>query len=220
MLEQHHALQLNALVGSPGGRLLVGGGGGQGQVKAGHHVGHKGDPIAIDLATDRFGIGLVGQGQQGDRMGVVDVGVGQEGMQQGLHRRIGGSRIDQVLALGRHHRFITEAPQGAEGQQGLQAHGRMAGGLDRGQVPAGSLHTQHRDRFAQQSRGRGFDRGVAAAMEDQVGIGPEQPGRVGAQGQGFRHPLGPIGRHGLGGGGIRPAVEHGHGRGLAAQPGG
>ena len=57
-------------------------------------------------------------------------------------------------------------------------------------------------------------------MEHQVWIGPQQAGRVGAQGQGFRHPLGPIGRHGLSGGNVRPAVEHGHGRGLAWQPGG
>ena len=180
VLEQHHALELNALVGGAGGRLLVGGGGGQGQVKAGHHIGHQGNPIAIDLAANRFGIGLVGQGQQGNRMGVVDVGVGQEGMQQGLHRRIGGGRIDQVLALGRHHRLIAEALQGPQGLQGLQAHGRMAGGLDRGQVPARSLHAEHGDRFAQQPRHRGFNRGVAAAMEHQVWIGPEQAGRVGA----------------------------------------
>ena len=57
-------------------------------------------------------------------------------------------------------------------------------------------------------------------MEHQVWIGPEQAGRIGPQRQDFWDPLGPIGSHGLSGGSVRPAVEHGHGRGLAVQPGG
>lgn len=207
VLQQHHALGL----GAAGCRGLPGQGRRLGQGETGHHVGHQGHPIAVDLPAHLGRIGLVGQGQQGDRVGVIHKRVGQEGVQQSLHRGVGGGRIDQVLALGRHHRLIAEGLEDPQGLQGLQPHRRMARRLDRAQVPARSLDAQHPDRLAQQTVHGGFHRGVAAAVQHQLGVGPQQPGRVGAQGQVFVHPLVAVAGDRLAGGVIRPAMLHGHG---------
>ena len=211
VLEQHHALELHAAGGGPLGGGLVEIGAGLGQGEAGHHVGHQHHPLAKHLATDLGGIGLVGQGQQRRGMGVIHEGVGQEGMQQGLHRGVGGGRIDQVVALGRHHRLIAEGFQSPQGAQGLQPHRRVAGRFDRGKVPAGTLHAENGNGFSQQAGHGGLHRGVAAAMQHQIRVGAEQAGRVGAQGQRFGHAPGAVVGHGRRGLGIGPAVEDGHG---------
>ena len=107
MLEQHHPLQGNARCGGAEGGALVEIGAGLGQGEARHHIGHQHHPLAVDLAADRFGIGLIRQGQQGRGMGVIDEGVRQEGMQQRLDRRVGRRWIDQVAALDSHHVLIA-----------------------------------------------------------------------------------------------------------------
>ena len=176
MLEQHHAFELHAAGGGPLGGFLVEIGAGLGQGEAGHHVGHQHHPLAKHLAADRGGIGLIGQGQQRRGMGVIHKGVGQEGVQERLHRGVGGGRIDQVVALGGHHRLIAEGIQSPQGAQRLQAHRRVAGWLDRAEVPAGTLHAQHRNRFAQQAGHAGLHRGVAAAVQHQIRVGAQQAG--------------------------------------------
>ena len=51
----------------------------------------------------------------------------------------------------------------------------MAGGFDRGQIPAAALDAEHLDRFAQQAGDVSLDRGVATAMQHQLGISAQQP---------------------------------------------
>jgi hypothetical protein len=210
VLQQHHALELHPRGPRPLLGLLIGRRRRQGQIEAGHHVGHQRHPLAVDLAADLGGIRLVRQGQQSHRMGVVHEGVGQEGVQQGLHRGIWRRRIDQVAALGGHHFLIAEGRQGSQGLQLLQPHRRVARRLDRGQIPARALHAQHRDRLAQQAGDGGFHRRVAAAMEHQVGVGAQQAGGIGAQSQILTHPLGAVAGDRFGGLSVRPAVEDRH----------
>ena len=81
VLEQHHALGLL----SPCQGRLVGVGAGLGQGEARHHIRHQHHPLAVDLAADPLGVGLIGQGQQRRGVGVIHKGVRQEGVQQRLH---------------------------------------------------------------------------------------------------------------------------------------
>ena len=144
-------------------------------------------------------------------MGVIDKGMGQEGMQQGLHRGVRGCRIDQVLALGGHHRLITESIKDPQGAQRFKAHRRMPRGLNGAQIPATAFDTEHGDRFTEQAHHGGLNGSIATAMEHQLGIRPQQTGAVGAQGQIGTHSLGPIAGDRLLGVAIRPAVLDGHG---------
>ncbi len=164
--------------------------------------------VAEDLAEDRLGLRLVGQGEDGGGVGVVDELVGDEGVQQRLHRRVRGGGIQQQLALGRDHVLVREALQGAQLHQGLQAHGRMAGRLDLAKVPARALDAEHLDILAEHVASPRLHRGVAAAVQHQPRVPAEQPGGVGAQGQVFADALAGVAFDGRKGVLVAPETFH------------
>ena len=86
------------------------------QAKARHHVRHVSYPLAVNLAAQRFAVGLVGEREHRGRMGVVDEFMRNEGMQQRFHGRIGRGRIDQIGALQAHHLFVGKLIAGAKFQ--------------------------------------------------------------------------------------------------------
>ena len=142
-------------------------------------------------------------------MGVVDEFVRQEGMQQGLDRRVGRARVEQVDALEIHHLPVAEPVQRGEPPERLQPDRGQARRLDIGHVPARALDAQHVRRLAQQVGHGGLDRGIAAAMQHQAGIAAQQPRRVDPERHVFRNALVPVaGDHG-GGVARRIAASHG-----------
>src|SRR3989344_2821346 len=65
----------------------------------------------------------------------------------------------------------------------IHAHRREAGGLDELEVPATALHIEQRFLFTEEIFFRDLDRGVAAAVQDQRLVAPEQTRGVDAQSQ-------------------------------------
>src|SRR6185436_6127596 len=102
---------------------------------------------------------LIGDGQ--DRVGVrkVDELRGQEGVQQGLDRRIGRRRVEQVAAELVHHLFVGEGRKRAQAAQVLEIEGGESRRLDRVEVPARTLDVDGFDRVAEEVAVHALDRG-------------------------------------------------------------
>ena len=148
---------------------------GLGEAKARHHIGHVANALAIDLAAQRFAVGLVGQRQHRGRMGVVDEFVRNEGVQQRLDGRIGRGGIDQIGALQTHHFLVGKLLTVAQFFQRREPHRRQARGLDSAHVPAGTLDAEDVDGIAVEIGEARFHRGVAAAMQHQPRILAQKP---------------------------------------------
>ena len=174
VLVQDQSFDAGRFVEHIGGRLR--------ERKARHDVGHDARARVIDLGADRFAVRLIDQAQDRGRMGVVDEFVRQEGVQQRLDRRIGRRRIEQVLALDAHHVFVAEFFARAQLAQAVEPHRRQPGRLDIGHVGARALDADDAGGFAEQVGDGRLHRRVAAAMQHQLRIAPEQACRVHAQG--------------------------------------
>jgi len=111
--------------GHRGGRRL-------GEQEAGHDEGHDPDAGPIKIGDLLGCVGLVGQAQHRRRMGVVDEFVRQKGVQQGLDRRVGRARIEQVGALDAHHLLVRQRvaraqfAQRRDGRLGIESRYRVA----------------------------------------------------------------------------------------------
>ena len=158
------------------GRLL-------GEREAGRDVGHEPHAPPIKLDAARFAVGLVGDAQHRGRVRVIDIGVRQEGVQQGLDRRIGRHRIEQIGALHPHHVFVRERIEPPQAAQRPEPHGGKARRLDLRHVPAAALDAQHLGLLAHQVGEPRLERGVAAAMKDEPLLPPEQARGVDAKGE-------------------------------------
>ncbi len=165
MVDQHEALEIGPRLEGQG-RLLC-------QLETGHDIRNTGDAGAINRLDDPRRIGLIGQRQQRHGVGVVDELFGDEGVQKRLHRRIGRGRIQEILPLSVDHVLIGKLLQRAQTQKRSDAHSRMAGRFDGGQIPAAAFDPQHLHRLAEQVLLGGLDRGVAAAVQHQGRIGAE-----------------------------------------------
>ena len=193
------------------GVVVIGAGGGLGQGEARHDIGNEGEPVAEEFAGDGGDLGQVGEGEEGRGMGVIHDLVRDPGMQQGFHGWVGGLGIEEVEALDIDHRLVREGGQVAQAHQGFHPDGGQAAGLDRFEIPAGALDVQHIDHSAEDIRGGGFERGVATAMHDQIGIAPDEARGVDPQ----RQIAGPClwpggGEEGLGFGIVPEIGDHGH----------
>ena len=152
-----------------------------GEREARHDVGHGAGAAAIDLRADGFAVRLVDQAQNRAGVGVVDEFVRQEGVQQDLDRRVRRRRIEQVLALDAHHLLVGERVAGAQLAQAIEPHRRQPGGLDRRHVGARALDAERLDLLAEEIGHRRLHRGVAAAVQHQLGIAAEKTRGVDAQ---------------------------------------
>ena len=141
-------------------------------------------------------------------MGVIDVFVRQKGVQQGLDRRVGRVRVDQIGALHPHHVLVRQALAGAQLAQRREPHRREPGRLDRRHVPAAALDAQHLGRLAEQILDHGLDRGVAAAVQHQLRVLPQQPRGIDAQRQIAPDAIAGIARDQALGIRIRPQTAH------------
>ena len=179
MLQQHQPFDRGILLEDLGGRLR--------QQKPRHDVGDETQPLPVELGAALGGIGLVGDAQHRGRVRVIDKFVRQESVEQGLDRRVGGARVDQIGALHPHHLLVGERRPRAQFAQGREAHGRQSRRLDRRHVPAAAFDAQHFGRLVEEVFDDGFDRGVAAAVQDELGIAAEEPRGIDPQRQVARH---------------------------------
>ncbi len=173
VLQQHQALDIWVFLEHLGGFF--------GELKPGHDVGHEPQPARIKLGATFGGVGLVGEAQHRGRMGMIDKFVRQKGVQQGLDRRVGGAGIDQVRALRANHFRVGQCLAPAQFAQRREPNRREPGRFDRRHVPAAALDAQHLGLLVEQVLDDGLDRGVAAAVQHQLGVAPQQPRGVNAQ---------------------------------------
>jgi hypothetical protein len=160
-------------------------GGAKGEPEAGHHVGDDPQLGAVDLAHRRFAVRPVGQRQHRIGMGMIDELGGQEGVKQRLDRRrrsIGAEEMDALLV---DHLLVGQAGEGPQPAEPLKAHSGQPFGRDTVEVPARAFDKNRLDRLAQQVGHGRFDRGIAAAVQHQIGIAADQPGGVDAEGEVF-----------------------------------
>ena len=151
-------------------------------------VGHESQSRAVDVARQLLAARLVDQAEHGVGVRVIHERVRHEGVQQHLHRRARRRRIEQIGALHALHVLVAQRLAAAKLAQGLELHRRQPRRVDRGHVAARALDAQHRVRLASQVRHLGLERGVAAAVQHECGIAPQQPRRVDAQRQRLARP--------------------------------
>ena len=180
-----------------------------GEREAGHDVRHDRPARAEGLAHHRLHrvARLVGHHQRDVGVRVVDEAMRQEGVEQRLDRGIRRARVEEVRAELVHHFLVRQLAERAQLAQVRQVHRREAGRLDRVEVPAAALDEQRLHPLADQRRHRPLERGVAAAVQHEIGIAADQPRGVDAQ----RQVLAPARREArdeLGGFAVRPAALH------------
>src|SRR3989442_12147878 len=89
--------------------------------------------------------------------------------------------IDEVLAKLIDHVLVGKVWQRLELFEKAQVKTRVVRGLNGIQIVPRSFDENHSRAFSENVRYGGLYRGVSAAVEDQVGLGAQQPGRVGPQ---------------------------------------
>ncbi len=151
------------------------------EIESRHDVGNDHHRIAVDLAYAAFALWGIGDGQHRVGMGVIHELVGQAGVQDGLDRRrrrrglehVGGKLVD--------HLRVRQRIELRQAQQIVELHRRESGRLYGFQVPAAAFDVQDVFVLAEQVFLRQLDRGVAAAVQHQGPVAPEQARTIGAQ---------------------------------------
>ena len=141
-----------------------------GEAEARHEVGHEGEPPAENLGAARFAVRLIDDAEHRGGMGVIDEFVRQQRVQHDLDRRSWRRRIDQVGAFDADKLVVGDRIEAAQPAHGFKPHRRQAFGFDRRHVGAGGFDPQHLDIFAKEIAHAGLERGVAAAMQHQLGV--------------------------------------------------
>ena len=148
-----------------------------------HHVGHQAHAPIIESGADRFAVGLVDDAQDRVGVGVVDEFVRQERMQQDLDRRIRRRGLEQARALDAQELLVAQVRTRAQLAQTIEPHGGKPRRLNRRNVRARAFDAQHRDLLAEKVRHRGLQRGVAAAVQHELGVAADEARGVDAQRQ-------------------------------------
>ena len=151
------------------------------EIEAWHDVGNDHDGIAVDLADAAFALGRVGDGQHRIGVGVIHELVGQAGVQDGLDRRRRRRGLEHVGGELVHHLRVRERIELRQALQIVELHRRESGRLYGLQVPAAAFDVQDVFVLAEQVLLHQLDRGVAAAVQHQGLVAPEQARAVDAQ---------------------------------------
>jgi hypothetical protein len=175
--------------------------------KAGEDVGQHDHVRPQCLAHLRFTVGLIGECQDRIRVGVIHEALGDEGVNGRLDGRSGGARIEEMAAQLGLDRHVVELFQRAHPLQRGQLDGDVSLGLDAGEIVARRLDEQGLQLVAEDVRLRPLQRRVPAAVQDEGGLGPDEPARIGAQGE-LVPEARPVAGLELVGGRIGPAVLH------------
>jgi hypothetical protein len=172
VLEQHHAERAGAGLAGKGARSQPR------EIETRHDVGQDDHRVAVDLPHAALAAGAVGDRHHRIGMGVVDVLERQRGVQQRFDRGRRGIGARALAQQGVDHLGIAQALERGQSPQGRQAERGEAGGRDRLEVPAAPLDVQDLLLLAEQVPRARLDRGVAAAVQHQRAVPPEQPRRV------------------------------------------
>lgn len=148
------------------------------KAEARHDVRHKSEAIAEGFRAQHIAFGLVDHAKDRSRVCMVDKFVRNEGVKERLHRWIWRMRIDESRALHANHFLVGHGGTRAELAQCIKPYGRHSSWLDAGHVPAGALDAEDIDLVVQQVLGPHLHRGVAASMQNQLGLAAEQAGRI------------------------------------------
>src|SRR5262249_31909938 len=106
------------------------------------------------------------------------------------------------------HVLIGELCELAQATERLESHRRQSLRLDVAHVPARALYTDHLDFVAKKVARARLHAGVAAALEDKLRIGAEEPCRVGAKREILVHALCGIARNEVLCFGVGPTALH------------
>ncbi len=142
-------------------------------------------------------------------MGVIHEFVRQEGVQQGLDRRVGRGRVEQIQPLHIDHRLIGQRIERAKLLQRIELHRRQAPRLNIGHVGSGAFDRDHLMLLPEIVRGPRLHRGVAAAMQDEERIAPQEARGVDPERDVLANTLGGIGLDHLARGAVVPLAFHG-----------
>src|SRR5204863_10152921 len=136
---------------------------------------------AEHLGAKAHAVRLVGEAQYGDGMRMVDIAVRQKGVQQGFDRYVRRCRIEESSARNAHHLCVIERLTAAQRAQRGEADRGQAFRLQRGEVPTAALDAQNFGRLTEYVWQHGFNRRVAAAMQNQARITAEEARAIDAQ---------------------------------------
>ena len=201
VLVQDQAFGLRVLLEYRRGRL--------GETEARRDVGDDPHAPVVDLARQGLAVGLVDQRQHGRGMGVVDEFVRQEGMQQRLDRGVGRGGIEQVQPLHVDHRLVGQRLERAQLSERFELHHRQAPRLDIGHVGARAFDGDHLVLLPEIVRPLRLHRGVAAAVQHQQRVAPQQARGVDPERDVLADALGGVGLHRLARGAVVPLAFHG-----------
>jgi hypothetical protein len=162
-----------------------------GEDEARHHVGDHEHAPAVELLDALLAARRVGEGDDRVGMGVVHEAQGDQRMQDRLDGRIGGRGIEERGALLAHHVSVGERVALRHAQQGGEPHRREAARLDRGEIPAASLDVEDVGLVAVEVVDPELHGGVAASVQHEGGIAPQQARCVGTE---LEEILGGLGR--------------------------
>ncbi len=145
------------------------------ELEPGPKIRHDDDIRAERLVDGRLGIGSVRE--RADRVGVhvVDVRRRQEGVQEGLDRRPRRLGVDEAACEVRDHLVVGHRLPLAQGQQVVEPQPREIGGCAGREVGAASLDAERAPLAAAVVALDELGRRVAAAVQDERGIGADQP---------------------------------------------
>ncbi len=154
-----------------------------GEPKPRHQVRHKREPAAKDVGRFFFAVGLVDDAQDGAGVGVDRARLRQERVQHEFDRRIWRRRVDQVGAREGDQFGVGDCLARAQRAQRTKPHGGQPRQLNLGHVGAAGLHVKDFGLFAEHVVRFCLERGVAAAMQDELAVAAEKSCRVNQQRQ-------------------------------------
>ena len=153
------------------------------EVETRHDVGYDHHFVAVEAADAPLAVGGVGEREDRVGVGVVDELVGQDRMQDRFDRRRGRIGAQHVGAHLVHHLRVGKRFELRERHQVVQAHRRKARRLDRLEVPAAALHVEDGLLAPEEVLLVDLHRRVAAAVQHQGLVAPQQARGVHAQSQ-------------------------------------
>ena len=146
-----------------------------------HDIRDDAKPRSEHLSTDRLRIRLIDQRENRVRVRVIDELVGKKAVQERLDRGVRGIGVDKASALRIDHVLVGQHLSVAQRAEALETDRWQAGRLDASEVPSTALDAQDRHLIADVVNQSRLHRRVAAAMEHQSRVLPDQTRGVHAE---------------------------------------
>ena len=172
-----------------------------GQDKAGHHV-RQDQAVGADILHDGFPLRIIRKGNHRIGMGMIDEFGGNDGVQDSLHRRRRGGRVQHERAQLPRHFLVGQCLQVGQTFRFVESQRGKTRLLDGFQIPPAALDIQHFHVASQKILDNGLDRRIAPSVHYQVFVRSQQARGVDAQrqivtGAGFCFPIIPQTVHGF-----------------------